>query len=70
MNVILAELKIFFVDNSQAAANFKSAVVGAFTAAAGGAGELTTALKGLGATDAELENVGEVIKDSKQWEAK
>jgi len=60
---VFGRIKDFFVDNSQAAANFKSAVVGAFTAAAGGAGELTTALKGLGATDDELEKVGDVIKD-------
>ena len=59
---IFGRIKDFFVDSSQAAANFKSAVTGAFTFAAGGSGEFTTALKGLGATDENLEKIGGVIK--------
>ena len=54
---IFGRIKDAFVDSSQAAANFESAVTGAFTATAGGAGELTTALKGMGASDEDLENL-------------
>ena len=60
---VFGKIKDYFVDSSQAAANFESAITGAFTAMQGGSGKLTIALRGLGATDEDLEKLSETMVD-------
>ena len=60
---VFGKIKDYFVDSSQAAANFESAITGAFTAMQGGSGKLTTALRGLGASDEDLEKLSETMVD-------
>lgn len=62
----LKKIKEFFVDTSQAAENFGQGLTGATAAAAGGIDKLTEALKKAGATDDDLENVNDTLKELNQ----
>jgi hypothetical protein len=60
---ILKAVKGLFVDLSQAAENLKIGVTGAVSAIAGGAKELELLLIRAGASDEQLENLNETLKD-------
>ena len=59
----IAALRDLFIDTSQAAKNLEVGILGLSVAAAGGNAKFTQSLKEAGATDDDLEKLGDTLKD-------